>query len=74
MWDFPSILDELREEQARLLTLWGQIALHRIRITEHPPGEPMIDITDDFAVNLRSGADALLKAITTLEGLTGGRT
>jgi hypothetical protein len=73
MSDLQPILDELREEQARLLTLWGQIALHRIRITEHPPGEPMTDITDGFAVSLKAAADALLKAITALEGSTGRR-
>ena len=72
MSKFEPVIDDLRDSLSKLIDLWAQFASRRVRVVRHPPKAlGSDDVTDEFANAFRMATDALLKAVTILEGVRG---
>ena len=60
------IIKELEDARAELDELWSGVALRHIRITDHTPGKPPVDITDRYDDGYKRATNALFKATTVL--------
>ena len=69
MAKYDPIVAELKQELAKLLTLWEPVGMRRARVTLHSPGAAPTDITQEHADAIRKATDALHKAILVLENL-----
>jgi len=63
------IIEELMREQANLVALQMAVNTRQVRVTQHPPGQTPIDITQQYADGLRKASDALNKAVQVLKNL-----
>lgn len=66
MATYGPIIEELNQELSNLMNLWGPVSLRQVRVTQHPPVDATVDVTDHYEEGLRWATDALTKAIKAL--------
>ena len=69
MATYEPVIRELERELLNVTKLSQPVGARQVRVTEHPPGAPPVDVTDQYADGLRRASDALLKAVTVLKTL-----
>ncbi len=67
MVTYDPIIEELEQELANLMKLWGPVGLRQVRVTRHPAAGAPVDLTDQYADGLRRATDALTKAVAVLK-------